>query len=114
MANSGRSDYDIDNDTGANFRAELNTLLGIVKSTNASGTQPPPNSVLGQLWYDTTNSLLKVCTSVDGSNVGTYDAVDATNAATATELAGRTISTTGDVTVTTGAFNGSGKCYRRS
>ena len=107
MANSSRSDYDIDNDTGANFRTELNTLLGIIKSTNSSGDVPPGPNVVGQLWYDSTNAVLKVC-SIPG-DPGTFVVIDATNAATATELAtGRTISTTGDVTVTTGAFNGSG------
>ena len=57
MANT--HDYALANDTGANFRADLNTLLGEVQASNIGGSAPS-QAVTGKLWYDSTNAVLKV------------------------------------------------------
>ena len=48
MANT--HDYSLANDTGANFRADLNTLLGEVQASNIGGSAPS-QAVTGKLWY---------------------------------------------------------------
>ena len=51
-------DYDIANDDGASFRADLNlALLAIVQ--NNSGTSAPSDTWPHMWWYDTTNNILK-------------------------------------------------------
>ena len=61
MANT--HDYSLANDTGANFRSDLNTLLGEVQASNIGGSAPS-QAVTGKLWYDSTNGIIKV---YDGS-----------------------------------------------
>ena len=61
MANT--HDYALANDTGANFRADLNVLLGEQQASNIGGSAPS-QAVTGKLWYDSTNGLIKV---YDGS-----------------------------------------------
>ena len=61
MANT--HDYSLANDTGANFRSDLNTLLGEQQASNI-GTSAPSQAVTGKLWYDSTNGIIKV---YDGS-----------------------------------------------
>ena len=56
MANT--HDYALANDTGANFRADLNTLLGEVQASNIGGSAPS-QAVTGKLWYDSTNGVIK-------------------------------------------------------
>jgi len=61
------TDYNLANQSGANFRAELNTILAAVVSQN-SGTSAPSTTYAYQLWIDTgasPNPLLKLR---DGSN----------------------------------------------
>ncbi len=53
-------DYSLNNQTGLNFRTELNKILEDVKSLNASGGNGPTNKSAHMLWADTTNNLLKV------------------------------------------------------
>jgi hypothetical protein len=51
-------DYDIANQAGAAFRADLNLALAAVLNLN-SGTSAPTTTVAGMLWYDTTNGIVK-------------------------------------------------------
>lgn len=52
-------DYNIANQTGAAFRADLNNALSAIKSLN-SGVSQPSSTTAYMLWADETNSLLKM------------------------------------------------------
>ena len=51
-------DYDIANQTGAAFRADLNNCLSAIATVNSGPTEPNP-SYAYQLWADTTAGQLK-------------------------------------------------------
>lgn len=51
-------DYVLDNQAGAQFRADLNNALAAVATTN-SGATAPATTYAYQLWADTTTGLLK-------------------------------------------------------
>jgi hypothetical protein len=52
------ADYVLGNQSGAAFRAELNTILGAVTSNNSSSSEP--SSKFAYMWWvDTTTGLLK-------------------------------------------------------
>ena len=51
-------DYVIENQTGAQFRADLNNVLTAIQTIN-SGTTEPTASIDYQLWHDTTLGALK-------------------------------------------------------
>ena len=55
-------DYDLIDQSGANFRDDLNNALDAVLSTN-SGSSNPTTSVEGTLWADTGNDVLKIRSS---------------------------------------------------
>ena len=57
MANT--HDYVIGNQTGANFRTDLNNVLAEIQALN-SGTSAPSTTVAYKLWADTTNNKLKM------------------------------------------------------
>ena len=63
MANS--HDYVIANDTGANVRADFNTLILEIEASNA-GDSAPSNVAGGKLWFDTTTDTLKYYTGTGG------------------------------------------------
>lgn len=52
-------DYVLDNDTGANFRADANNALAAIVSNN-SGLTEPATMYAYQWWADTTTGLLKI------------------------------------------------------
>ena len=52
-------DMVIANDTAASVRADLNLALAALVSQN-SGTSEPSTTYANQMWYDTTNNLLKM------------------------------------------------------
>ena len=53
------TDYTIANDTGANVRSDLNSVLGAIQTLN-SGSSDPSANVAFQLSVNTTSSLLKI------------------------------------------------------
>ena len=55
MSQVGTSNYPIPNDTGANFRADVNENLTDLYSTS-SGSSAPPAAIEGQLWINTSNT----------------------------------------------------------
>ena len=55
MAQVASANYPIPNDTGANFRADVNENLSDLYSTS-SGSSAPPASVEGQMWIDTSTN----------------------------------------------------------
>lgn len=72
MAQVGTSNYPIPNDTGANFRADVNENLADLYSTS-SGSSAPPAAVSGQLWLDTSTNpdTLKIKTASGWVSLGT-------------------------------------------
>ena len=91
------TDYSLANQSGANFRAELNTVLAAVVSQN-SGSTAPTTTYAYQLWIDTSispNPLLKLR---NGANSGwiTVGDVTVTNLGLAA-LSGATF--TGNITL---------------
>ena len=50
-------DYDIANQSFPSFRADLNSVLDAVISTN-SGTSRPTSAVAGTLWFNTSDNLI--------------------------------------------------------
>jgi hypothetical protein len=104
------TDYSIANQSGANFRSELNTILAAIVSQN-SGSAAPATTYAYQWWIDTgvTPALLKIRNAansawitvgdVTSANLGLLSA--ATAAATYAPLASPTF--TGTVTIPSGA-----------
>jgi len=70
-------DYNLANQTGVNFRSDLNDALSAIVSLN-SGTSAPTTTFPGMLWVDTTNSLLKMRKQDDTAWI-TLGTIDATN-----------------------------------
>tara|TARA_A100001391_G_C5064778_1_gene276903 strand:- start:1632 stop:2123 length:492 start_codon:yes stop_codon:yes gene_type:complete len=62
-------DYDIANQSFPSFRSDLNSVLDAVISTN-SGTSRPSAAVAGTLWYDTSDTTLKLYNGSADINVG--------------------------------------------
>ena len=61
---SNTSDYNLANQVGSSFRAELNTVLGDVQSLN-SGSSDPTTTTAYKIWVDTANNLLKIRNSAN-------------------------------------------------
>ena len=104
------TDYSIANQSGANFRAELNLILAAIVSFN-SGSTPPSTTYAYQPWIDTGASpaLLKIRNAANSAwiTVGDVTAANlgllstATAASTYAPLASPTF--TGSVTIPAGA-----------
>jgi hypothetical protein len=59
-------DYNLANQSGADFRADLNNALSAILSNNASATEPTTTTAY-MLWVDTANSLLKMRNAADNA-----------------------------------------------
>jgi len=91
------TDYSLANQSGANFRAELNTILAAIVSQN-SGTSAPTTTYAYQLWIDTgasPNPLLKLRNAANSAWITIGDVTVANLGLAA--LSGATF--TGDVTL---------------
>ena len=71
-------DYNIANQTGANFRADLNNALEAIATVNSGGTEPS-TTFAHQLWVDTSSSELKIRNSDDNSWITTGVSITASN-----------------------------------
>ncbi|WP_291813712.1 hypothetical protein [Limnobacter sp.] len=92
-----RADYSIANQSGANFRSELNDTLAAIQSVN-SGSGTPTDTVAFQLFVDTNDSNnLKARNAANNGNV-TLGPITTTNFGLA-PLSGATF--TGDVVLNT-------------
>lgn len=92
-----RADYSIANQSGANFRSELNDTLAAIQSVN-SGSGTPSDTVAFQLFVDTNDSNnLKARNAANNGNV-TLGPITTTNFGLA-PLSGATF--TGDVVLNT-------------
>lgn len=60
-----------DANTGATVRAAMNDLFAALVSSNSGATEPPNPPDVGMIWFDTTTSIMKVCTTAGGSPVWT-------------------------------------------
>jgi hypothetical protein len=91
-------DYSIANQSFPATRSDLNNALTAIKSSNSDSTAPSTSLVSGQLFYDTTNNVLKVYngSSFDAVGIDTADALSLTNGTSAGS------STTGALKVTGG------------
>ena len=59
-------DYVLDNQSGANFRADLNNALQAIVSNNSNSSEPTTMYAY-QIWVDTANSLLKIRNSANNA-----------------------------------------------
>ena len=57
-------DYNLANQSGADFRADLNNVLQAVLTLNSSATEPATTAAY-MLWLDTANSVLKIRNGAD-------------------------------------------------
>ena len=62
---SNTHDYNIADQVGASFRADLNNVLGDIQSTN-SGTSVPSSNVVGKLFVNTSDSCILFTPVVSG------------------------------------------------
>ena len=91
------TDYNLANQSGANFRSELNTILAAVVSQN-SGSTAPTTTYAYQLWIDTSaspNPLLKLRNGANSAWITVGDVTVANLGLAA--LSGATF--TGDITL---------------
>ena len=61
------SDYTLANQSFANLRAELNTILAAINTLNAT-TSAPGSKAAGSLWLDTTSATSPTLKHYDGSD----------------------------------------------
>jgi len=61
------SDYTLDNQSFANLRAELNTILAAINTLNST-TVAPASKAAGSLWLDTTSATTPTLKFYDGSD----------------------------------------------
>jgi len=54
------ANYNVDNDTGANVRADINNIFAAVQSLNSGSSDPSGTQVAFQLSVNTTSNLLKL------------------------------------------------------
>ena len=96
---SNTHDFDIGNAVGATFRADLNSCLGDIQSSN-SGSSAPSTTVAYKIWADTSNNLLKIRNSANNGWLTLGDLTDASNLGLATKAAptfSGTITSGGDI-----------------
>jgi len=78
----------------AGYGASLNTNFAHIVENFADDT-PPENPLRGQLWYDTTASLLKVCPSDGEANAAAWETLTATASGGTTSFG--EVDVTGDI-----------------
>ena len=71
-------DYNLANQSGADFRADLNNALSAIATTN-SGATSPSTTFAHQLWVDTANSVLKIRNSANDAWITTGVSITADN-----------------------------------
>ncbi len=96
---SNTHDFDIGNAVGATFRADLNTCLGDIQSSN-SGSSAPSTTVAYKIWADTSNNLLKIRNAANNGWLTLGDLTDANNLGLATKASptfSGTVTSGGDI-----------------
>ena len=72
------TDYNLANQTGADFRAELNEILAASVSLN-SGSSEPTTMYAHQLWVDTSSNVLKIRNAANNAWLTTGVSITASN-----------------------------------
>jgi len=71
-------DYNIANQSGADFRADLNNALLAIATVNSGATEPT-TTFAHQLWVDTSSSVLKIRNAADNAWITTGVSITASN-----------------------------------
>ncbi len=87
--------YDIENQSGADFRADLNNALAAIVTVNSNATEPS-TTFAHQLWVDTSNNVLKIRNAANSAFITTGLSITADN------------TFTGDLTVDAGTVDVNG------
>ncbi len=90
-------DYNLANQSGADFRADLNNALSAIVTVN-SGATAPSTTFAHQLWVDTSSSVLKIRNSANDAWVTTGVSITADNTFTGNLTGNVTGNVTGDIT----------------
>ncbi len=90
-------DYNIANQSGADFRADLNNALLAIATVN-SGSTEPSTTFAHQLWVDTSSSVLKIRNAADNAWITTGVSITASNTFTGDLTGDVTGNLTGNVT----------------
>tara|TARA_Y100001951_G_scaffold101481_1_gene106470 strand:- start:439 stop:1854 length:1416 start_codon:yes stop_codon:yes gene_type:complete len=91
-------DYDIANQSGANFRADLNNALDAIVSNN-SGSNEPSTKFAYEWWVDTTNDLLKIRNSANNAWITLPLSVTADNSTSGALTVNGNLTTTGSIDI---------------
>ena len=91
-------DYDIANQSGANFRADLNNALDAIVSNN-SGSSEPSTKFAYEWWVDTSNNLLKLRNSANNAWITLPLSITADNATSGGLTVNGNLATTGTVDI---------------
>ena len=91
-------DYDIANQSGANFRADLNNALDAIVSNN-SGSSEPSTTFAYEWWIDTSNNLLKLRNSANNAWITLPLSITADNATSGALTVNGNLTTTGTVDI---------------
>jgi hypothetical protein len=90
-------DYNIANQSGADFRADLNNALLAIATVNSGATEPS-TTFAHQLWVDTSSSVLKIRNAADNAWITTGVSITASNTFTGDLTGDVTGNLTGNVT----------------
>ena len=90
-------DYNIANQSGADFRADLNNALSAIATVN-SGASEPSTTFAHQLWVDTSNNVLKIRNAANSAFITTGVSITASNTFTGNLTGNVTGNLTGNVT----------------
>ena len=91
-------DYDIANQSGANFRADLNNALDAIVSNN-SGSSEPSTTFAYEWWIDTSNNLLKLRNSANNAWITLPLSITADNETSGALTVNGNLTTTGTIDV---------------
>jgi len=90
-------DYNLANQSGADFRADLNNALSAIVTVN-SGATAPSTTFAHQLWVDTSSNVLKIRNAANDAWVTTGVSITADNTFAGNLTGNVTGNLTGDVT----------------
>ena len=91
-------DYDLINQSGSSFRADLNNALDAIASNN-SGSSQPSTTFAYEWWVDTTNDLLKIRNSANNAWITLPLSVTADNSTSGALTVNGNLTTTGSVDI---------------
>ena len=94
-------DYDIANQSGSNFRADLNNALDAIVSNN-SGSSQPSTTFAYEWWVDTSANLLKLRNSANNAWITLPLSITADNSTSGALTVNGNLSTTGTLDVNGG------------